>query len=215
MDDQPELYTFRPQGGDGWRAELARKKAESQRRQLARMIEALAFADACSADVSVRAEALLDAFFAFRHVESGDECHCSCHPRLPDTDLHDYGADCFCRRTAGERRRSWDAWTAENERYWASEEGRAIAVQREAERTAVRAWVASDPAVVVDTFGGLAPEQWEGTVDGHSFYFRERHDPHPTAPRRVHGSRRWPRGRRRTTRLHHGVVSGMRTGPPL
>ncbi len=24
--------------------------------------------------------------------------------------------------------------------------------------------------------GGLAPEQWRGTVDGHSFYFRERHD---------------------------------------
>ena len=24
--------------------------------------------------------------------------------------------------------------------------------------------------------GGLAPEQWRGEVDGHSFYFRERHD---------------------------------------
>jgi hypothetical protein len=30
--------------------------------------------------------------------------------------------------------------------------------------------------VVVHTHGGTAPEQWHGEVDGHSFYFRERHD---------------------------------------
>jgi hypothetical protein len=30
--------------------------------------------------------------------------------------------------------------------------------------------------VVVDSHGGWAPEQWRGAVDGHSFYFRERHD---------------------------------------
>jgi hypothetical protein len=28
----------------------------------------------------------------------------------------------------------------------------------------------------VHNHGGLAPEQWRGTVEGHSFYFRERHD---------------------------------------
>jgi hypothetical protein len=30
--------------------------------------------------------------------------------------------------------------------------------------------------VVVHNHGGSAPEQWRGEVDGHSFYFRERHD---------------------------------------
>jgi hypothetical protein len=28
----------------------------------------------------------------------------------------------------------------------------------------------------VHSHGGWAPEQWRGNVDGHSFYFRERHD---------------------------------------
>jgi hypothetical protein len=30
--------------------------------------------------------------------------------------------------------------------------------------------------VVVARHGGCAPEVWEGSVDGHTFYFRERHD---------------------------------------
>ncbi len=30
--------------------------------------------------------------------------------------------------------------------------------------------------MTVSSHGGFAPEQWKGTVDGHSFYFRERHD---------------------------------------
>jgi hypothetical protein len=38
------------------------------------------------------------------------------------------------------------------------------------------AWVAAQPGVVVHSHGGLPPEQWRGEVDGHSFYFRERHD---------------------------------------
>ena len=29
--------------------------------------------------------------------------------------------------------------------------------------------------VMVHSHGGLCPEQWTGEVDGHSFYFRERH----------------------------------------
>jgi hypothetical protein len=28
----------------------------------------------------------------------------------------------------------------------------------------------------VHSHGGLTPEEWRGEVDGHSFYFRERHD---------------------------------------
>lgn len=35
---------------------------------------------------------------------------------------------------------------------------------------------AKHAGVVVHRGGGMAPEQWWGDVDGHSFYFRERHD---------------------------------------
>ena len=37
-------------------------------------------------------------------------------------------------------------------------------------------WLTAHPGVVVHSHGGWAPEQWRGVVDGHSFYFRERHD---------------------------------------
>lgn len=30
--------------------------------------------------------------------------------------------------------------------------------------------------MTVTEFGGFAPEPWRGSVDGHTFYFRERHD---------------------------------------
>ena len=33
-----------------------------------------------------------------------------------------------------------------------------------------------NPDVVITSFGGLAPEQWWGSVAGHSFYFRERQE---------------------------------------
>lgn len=35
--------------------------------------------------------------------------------------------------------------------------------------------MAREPGVAVHSHGGWAPEQWTGEVDGHRFYFRERH----------------------------------------
>lgn len=177
MDDEPELYVFRPPDlGDDWRAERERQRAESRVRHLERMTAVLAFADACTDDLSARAEAVLDGFFVIRCVESGEPCTCSCHPQLPETDQHDYGSDCFCRRTAAQRQASWAEWEAEQDRYWASPDGVAITAERKAERAALEAWVAADPGVEVASHGGWAPEQWRGSVDGHTFYFRERHD---------------------------------------
>lgn len=177
MDDEPELYVFRPPDlGDDWRAQRERQRVESRARHLERMTAVLAFADACADDLAARAGAVLDGFFVTRGVESGEPCTCSCHPQLPETDLHGYGSDCSCRRTATQRQASWAQWQAEQDRYWASPEGLAITAEREAERAALAAWVEADSGVVVTSHGGWAPEQWWGSVDGHTFYFRERHD---------------------------------------
>lgn len=177
MDDDPELFIVRPPDpGDEWRAERERMRVESRRRNLERLESVLALAEACTDDPRARAEAVLDGFFGHVDRETGDACRCSCHPQLPETDLHDYGSDCRCRRTAAQRKARWDAWTAERDAYWASPEGRRVRAARQAEEDALAAWLAAEPGVSVASHGGMAPEQWRGSVDGHSFYFRERGD---------------------------------------
>lgn len=177
MDDDPELYIVRPPDpGDGWRAEREHVRRESRRRHLERLEAALAVADACTDAPRERAEAVLEGFFGSVRRETGDQCGCSCHPQLPDTDLHGYGADCHCRDTAEERRAHWLAWQAEHVAFWASPEGRDIETARQVEEDALAGWLAAQPGVVVTSHGGWAPEQWRGSVDGHTFFFRERHD---------------------------------------
>lgn len=177
VDDQPELYIFRPAAGaDDWRAERDPQREASRRLHLDRVRAVLAVADACTGDPRARAEAVLDGIFLSRDRESDEPCPCTCHPHLPATDLHGYGADCQCRRTAEERRAGWDAFAAERDAFWESPEGREIRARQAAEEAELVAWAEADPGLTVASHGGLAPEQWWGTVDGHSFYFRERHD---------------------------------------
>ncbi|MDN5860831.1 MAG: hypothetical protein L0H84_19680 [Pseudonocardia sp.] len=177
MDDEPELYIVRPPDpGDEWRAERERVRGESRRRHLERLEAVLAVAEGATDDLRGRAEAVLDGFFVQVGRETGDACRCSCHPQLPETDLHDYGSGCACRRTAAQRKASWAAWKTERDAYWDSPEGREIRAERRAEEDALAEWLAAEPGVVVMSHGGWAPEQWRGSVDGHSFYFRERHD---------------------------------------
>jgi hypothetical protein len=57
----------------------------------------------------------------------------------------------------------------------ASEAGRAESARVAAETAELEDWIASDPGVEIDRWGGLCPEIWEGRVDGHSFFFRGRH----------------------------------------
>jgi hypothetical protein len=176
VDDEPELYVFRFQESEEQGAERERQRQESRGRHLERMAAVLALADAYADDALARAEAVLDGFFLHRHRESDDICSCSCHPRLPDTDHHDYGSRCPCQQTAEERQVNFDAWMAEMDAYWASPEGQAVRAHEEAEEAALQNWLAGQPAVVITSHGGWAPEQWRGFVDHHSFYFRERHD---------------------------------------
>ena len=99
----------------------------------------------------------------------GERCPCSCHPRLAA--LHGDGLDCRC--TWDEDRRAQE--TAKRKAFWDSEPFSDMRAAHEREEAEIAAWLAGQPEVTAERTTSMAPEQWEGTVDGHSFYFRERH----------------------------------------
>lgn len=157
-----------------YRAERARAQADARliyRDRLAPILDSLRDTDALRA-----ADVVLDALFVPTTPHSAKPCSCSCHPHLPDGTLHDHGRSCPCRLSPEERRAQWESWDAERDAFWESPEGLAITAQREADGAELAVWIDDDVGVVIDRHGGMCPEQWEGTVDGHSFYFRERHD---------------------------------------
>jgi hypothetical protein len=108
----------------------------------------------------------------FDHVrDEGSRCLCNCHPQL--SPQHGDGMDCPCtwdqqRREAA--RRTWLTELHDSERARESRE------RHEAEEHEIREWLAGQVDVTAERTSSYAPEQWEGNVDGHSFYFRERHD---------------------------------------
>lgn len=122
------------------------------------------------------ADDVLDALTEWRYIDSGERCTCSCHPRLPDSDRHDYGFDCVCTRTREQRRESFQQVLNEIRECWLSPNGEQTRAANEAAEAALLAWLTQHPGVVVHSHCGWAPEQWRGDIDGHSFYFRERHD---------------------------------------
>lgn len=176
MADEPELYLVEPPDpGQEWRAERARHQAESRRRAVTRLGEAVAHAERQATSIEDRAALILDGFLTVRSAD-GSPCACSCHPRLPDGDLHDYGDDCPCQLTVEERRARNAEMFAAMDEFWTTPEGQEITAARAADGAELDAWLAATPDFTVTSHGGLAPEQWWGTVDGRSFYFRERHD---------------------------------------
>lgn len=177
-DDDPGLYFFDPSdlpGAEEYRAESARQRAESRRRYTEYLAAVLIGCDGV-ADATERAEIVLDALAVWRRDPTEDPCRCSCHPRLPESDLHDYGFACTCMQSPEERARAMDEWFAARDAFWEGPEGRAIAEAREAEESELAMWLAAHPGVVVTRHGGWAPEIWEGSVDGREFFFRERHE---------------------------------------
>lgn len=177
MDEEPELYVFN--FGDSDAAAEYRQRREHARevaRRRYRDYLAAAFDLYGAADAGTLADVALDTLTVWQDVETGEPCPCSCHPRLPESDLHDFGFRCNCSRTAEDRRRAWAEWRSNNDAFWKSPDGQEIiAAERVAEAELV-AWLAAQEGVTVRSHGGMAPEQWRGEVDGHSFYFRERHD---------------------------------------
>lgn len=84
--------------------------------------------------------------------------------------LHDDGFDCSCswdETRRAEERRAWDE-------FWESPASSGLREQHGKEEEEIAAWVSGQPDVEAQRTSSFAPEQWEGSVDGHSFYFRER-----------------------------------------
>ncbi|OAN36925.1 hypothetical protein A4X20_06280 [Mycolicibacterium iranicum] len=156
------------------RERVERARAEARRRYRDHL--AAAFDLHGSPDPDALADVALDALTAWRYVDSGDRCRCSCHPRLPESDFHDYGFGCVCAQAPEDRRRAFAAWRSDTRAFWRSPEGQQIRAAERAAEAELDAWLATQPGVVVHSRGGMTPEQWRGEVDGRLFYFRERHD---------------------------------------
>lgn len=177
VDQEPEHETppvAEGSGADGYRERTERARSEAYSRYRAHL--AAVFDRHGVGAPGELAEVALDALTVWHYIDSGERCRCSCHPRLPDSDLHDYGFDCVCTRTPEARRRAFNQWRNSIAEFWESPEGQRITAAEQAADAELAAWLAHQTGVTVHSHGGLAPEQWRGDVDGHSFYFRERHD---------------------------------------
>jgi hypothetical protein len=92
----------------------------------------------------------------------GEPRHCSSyHPRLPDSDFHDYGFSCSCRLTAEERRRQADERRALLAALWNSPGAEAERLRRQSQENELASWLAGQPDVVISTYGGWAPGSGE------------------------------------------------------
>jgi hypothetical protein len=148
-------------------------RAKARQRYYDYLVPVLDFHKAAEPDEL--ADVVLDALTLWRHLDTGERCRCGCHPRLPDADLHEYGFGCPCRQTQQQRHRAFKDMRSGIKAFWDSPEGKQIRARQYAAEAELQAWLATQPGVVVRSHGGLAPEQWRGEVDGHTFYFRERH----------------------------------------
>jgi hypothetical protein len=101
-------------------------------------------------------------------VANGTQCSCSCHPRLSAE--HGDGFDCRC--TWDEDRRIAEA--ASLQEWLDSPEAAELSTAHQHEEDAIGAWLADQPGVDARRTSSYAPERWEGIVDSHTFYFRER-----------------------------------------
>jgi len=162
------------QGAVNYRERIERARREARRRYRDHLAGVFVRHDV--ADPRGLADVTLDALTVWRHVDSGEPCRCSCHPRLPDSDLHDYGFDCVCARAPKERSRAFRQWLDDVDPFWQSPDGQQIKAAEQAEEAELHTWLANQQGVVVHSHDGPCPEQWRGEVDGHSFYFRERGD---------------------------------------
>jgi len=173
-----DIYVFRPGGSQEWRA-----RRDAERAQRAEIRERWTRRVAASLTIDVESvrrvvAALLDHPAAAEETarakpgqapaaSSAVACSCSCHPRFDLT--HDGGFDCPC---------TWSAERREQARAAFLEDAPWRGALREAadrEQREVDGWLAGEPGVTARRTCFAAPEIWEGEIDGHSFFFRERH----------------------------------------
>jgi hypothetical protein len=96
------------QAAVGYRERIERARHEARRRYRDHLGAVFARHDV--GDPDELADVTLDGLTVWRYGDSGERCGCSCHPRLPETDLHGYGFDCVCTRAPEERRRAFRQW---------------------------------------------------------------------------------------------------------
>jgi len=165
------LYVFDFSGDPDERTRRDEKRARERSLVRARYAEQLI---RCTGVDAVTADLVLATLFDHNRSDR-PPCSCGCHPQLPEATLHDAGFDCPCTWDDGQREARHREWRAQLEEYWASPEAQELARAREEERAEVAAWLEAHPGVIAEQTTTCAPEQWHGTVDGRSFYFRERH----------------------------------------
>ncbi|MDQ2738603.1 MAG: hypothetical protein M3Y35_08330 [Actinomycetota bacterium] len=169
----PDIYVYDFSGGEEERvrreAERAAQRAQVRARYTQRVTD-LAGVDEITADL------VMSALFDHVDVVTGELCQFGNHPKLPNPGGHgDAGFDCRCQWSQERRAAATRRWLTSMNEFWASPEAQAATAKREAEREEIEAWIAAHPGVQVRQTTEFAPEQWEGHVDGRSFYFRERH----------------------------------------
>jgi hypothetical protein len=159
-----DVFVVDLSGGGHERARREAERAAEHRRLTDRYARHLVESTRVSEDVARRVIAVLFGPSA----ASGGQCPCSCHPRLSAE--HDDGFGCSCtwdpeRRAAeADRRREWLGSPAAEE----------LRAAHRLEDDAIAVWLAGQRGVDARRTSWFAPEQWEGTVDGRTFYFRER-----------------------------------------
>jgi len=157
VSKEPEIYVFDFSDAPG--AAEARERIERARteaRQRYRDHLAAVFDLHGTPDPTALADVALDALTAWRYVDSGERCRCSCHPRPPESDFHDYGFGCVCVQSPQDRRRAFNSWRSDIREFWRSPEGQQIRAAERAAEAELEAWLAAQPGVVVHSHGGLA-----------------------------------------------------------
>jgi hypothetical protein len=166
-----DLYLFDFSGDADERARREEERARQRSLVRSRYAEQLT---RCAGVDAVTADLVLATLFD-HNSSDGSPCGCGCHPRLPEGTLHDAGFDCRCTWDDGKKEARQREWRAQLEEYWASPGAQELTRAREEECAEVAAWLEAHPGVTAEQTTACAPEQWQGTVDGRSFYFRERH----------------------------------------
>ena len=152
-------------GGDDERARREALRDEERRRLRGRYARHLVTTAAVD---EITARRVIAALFDPLDTD-GRRCECACHPRL--SAAHGDGLDCVCTWDDSRHEAEASRW----EQFWNSDAATALRESQRREEQEITAWLAGQPGVTAARTTTAAPEQWEGTVDGHSFYFRERH----------------------------------------
>lgn len=145
LPPSPQEQARRAEETAAWRAERDRRDAELRPARLAAV---------CTGP-------------PVRDPDAAADCHCGCHPKPANTELHDGGLSCGCQLTAEERKRAWEEFAGQLDDLGVDagiQSGEAEFARRAQELGVTARWrLVAAPFVIT------------GNIDGRGFYLRERH----------------------------------------